>query len=72
MQDHFLVSLENAPQQANGSGGLVYLASLITDIGRSLINDVIRIGLGNQKCNSYRPEDVRVYYCDTDSVIINE
>lgn len=72
IQNHYTVELTNAPQLVNGSGGLVYWASLITDVGRSLINDVIILSLGQQKINGYEKMDARVYYCDTDSVILNE
>lgn len=69
--DYVNVTLENAPHVINHSGGLKYIASIITAVGRSLINKSIDDGLkGN--VNICGVNDPRVYYCDTDSVIVNE
>lgn len=43
--DYFMVSVEDAPSNYNGPGSLVPYASLITTMGRLLINDTINKAL---------------------------
>lgn len=64
------ITLENAPHYINHTGSLKYISSLITAVSRSLINKVIYDGLKGQR-NSYIKDAARVYYCDTDSVLVN-
>lgn len=43
--EYFMVSIEDAPSNYNGPGSLVPYASLITVMGRLLINDTINKAL---------------------------
>jgi DNA polymerase elongation subunit (family B) len=52
----------------NHIGSFVYVSSLITAVGRSMINKLINIGIGVENNGTING---RVFYCDTDSIMLD-
>lgn len=55
------VTLKNVPRKPTSVGSMVYYAGLITDVARCWIRHIV---------NSISDKG-EVYYCDTDSVIVD-
>ncbi len=68
---YYQVDIKNPPSNYNGPGSLVPYASIITELGRMMINNSISKALDNNH-NSLEENGARVYYCDTDSIIMNK
>lgn len=56
------ITLKNVPGTTNSVGSMVYYAGLITDVARCWVKHIVN-SISNKG---------EVYYCDTDSVIVDE
>ena len=66
-----MITLSNVKYNLNSVSSLIYYATMITAVSRSNVDAIVHMALSPTLYNTYQVDQPRIYYCDTDSFLLN-